>query len=325
MSFYWKTRTLVSGDYREVERNMIAWHNAKVIKKYKGKEEIYCVSRLFTDEGGLFCIFLKAIAGISYSIQNGFIPVIDMQTKENIFLSRQDRKKTNAWELFFEQPAGVSFSQIKDKPNKIVLENPLGPSDLFELVSAPQMTAYWRKLCEKYIRFSPEQENVIRKYQTIFEPEDKVLGVLARGTDYLNPGVGHAVQPSVDEVVKRTKRNIEKNGCNKIFLATEDGMILERMKQEYGKKLLYVDQKRYQGMQQNKLGHLSDYVADAIDMNRSYLAAIYYLSKCSSFFGGVTTGTVGVYLLSEGFEEFEFWYRGAHGTSDEKTLDIHKL
>lgn len=325
MSFYWKTRTLVSGDYREVERNMIAWHNDKVIKKYKGKEEIYCVSRLFTDEGGLFCIFLKAIAGISYSIQNGFIPVIDMQTKENIFLSRQDRKKTNAWELFFEQPAGVSFSQIKDKPNKIVLENPFGPSDLFELVSAPQMTAYWRKLCEKYIRFSSEEQNVIGKYQTIFGAEDKVLGVLARGTDYLNPGVGHAVQPSVDEVVKRTKRSMEKNGCNKIFLATEDEMILERMKAEYGKKLLYVDQKRYQGMQQNKLGHLSDYVVNAIDMNRSYLAAIYYLSKCNSFFGGVTTGTVGVYLLSEGFEQFEFWYRGAHGTSDEKTLDINKL
>ena len=56
-----------------------------------------------------------------------------------------------------------------------------------------------------------------------------------------------------------------------------------------------------------------------------YKRQIYYLSKCSSFFGGVTTGTVGVYLLSEGFEEFEFWYRGAHGASDEKTLDIHKL
>jgi len=325
LSFYWKARTLVSGDYREVERNMIAFHNAKVIKKYKGKEKIYCVSRLFTDEGGLFCIFLKAIAGISYSIQNGFIPVIDMQTKENIFFNKKDRKKINAWEMFFEQPAGVSFSEIKDRPNKIIMENPLGPSDLFELVSAPRMTEYWRRLCKKYIRFSLEEQEVIRKYQDIFEPGDRVLGVLARGTDYLNPGVGHAVQPPVEEVIKRTRKSMEENHCNKIFLATEDEAILEKMKAEYGSRLLYVEQKRYQGMQQDKLGHLSDYVADAVSMNRSYLAAMHYLSKCSSFFGGVTTGTVGVYLLSEGFESFEFWYRGAHGTSDEKTLDIRKL
>lgn len=325
MSFYWKARTLISGDYREIERNMIAYHNKKVIEKYKGKQEIYCVSRLFTDEGGLFCIFLKAIAGISYSIQNGYIPVIDMQTKENIFVSKKDRKTVNAWELFFEQPAGVSFAEIKDKPNKIVLENPLGPSDLFELVSAPDMTHYWRTLCDKYIHFNADVKQVIQKYSNIFEPNDRVLGVLARGTDYLNPGVGHAVQPSAEEVIAKTKESMMRNHCNKIFLATEDEAILEAMKREFGESLLYVEQKRYQGMQPDKLGHLSDYVSGAIAMNQSYLAAMYYLSTCCCFFGGVTTGTVGVYLLSEGFEEFDFWYRGAHGTSDSKTLDINKL
>ncbi len=325
MSFYWKTRTLVSGDYREVERNMIQYHNKKVLDKYKGKEKIYCVSRLFTDEGGLFCIFLKAIAGISYSIQNGFIPVIDMQTKENIFLNKQERKKTNAWELFFEQPAGVSFEEIKDKPNKIILENPLGPSDLFELVCAPQMTQYWRALCRKYIRYSAEVKDVIAKYENMFQEGDRVLGVLARGTDYLNPGVGHAVQPSVPELIDKIEENLEKGHCNKIFAATEDENILRALQDKYKEKLLYVEQKRYKGMQQDKLGHLSDYVNDAIEMNRSYLAAMYYLSTCCCFFGGVTTGTVGVYLLSEGFESFDFWYQGAHGVSDAKTLDIHNL
>lgn len=325
MSFYWKARTLISGDYREMERNLIAYHNKKVIEKYKGKEEIYCVSRLFTDEGGLFCIFLKAIAGISYSVQNGFIPVIDMQTKENIFLSKKERKKINAWELFFNQPAGVSFEDIKNKPNKIILENPLGPSNLFELAATPDMTHYWRILCDKYTPFSKEVEAVIEKYADMFQPEDRVLGVLARGTDYLNPGVGHPVQPSTEEVIRRAKESMERNQCSKVFVATEDDNILKAMQEEFGDSLLYVDQKRYQGMQADKLGHLTDYRNDAIEMNRSYLAAMYFLSKCNCFFGGVTTGTIGVYLLSEGFEQFEFWYRGSHGTSDSKTLDINKL
>lgn len=324
MSFYWKTRTLVSGDYREIERNMIQYHNKKVLEKYKG-EEIYCVSRLFTDEGGLFCIFLKAIAGISYSLQNGFIPVIDMQTKENIFLNKKERRHTNAWELFFEQPAGISFEEIKNKPNKIILENPLGPSDLFELVCTPQMTEYWRTLCKKHIRYNEQVNAVIEKYAELFEKEDRVLGVLARGTDYLNPGVGHAVQPSIEELMAEIEKNLKQNHCNKIFVATEDENILRALQDKYKENLLYVEQKRYNGVQKDKLGHLSDYVNDAIEMNRSYLAAMHYLSVCSSFFGGVTTGTVGIYLLAEGFDSFQFWYHGAHGTSDEKTLNIHKL
>ena len=126
-SFLGKTRTLISGDFREIERNCLAAKNARVIKRYQGKEEIYCVLRLYTDEGGLFNFFLKALAGISYSIQYGYIPVIDMQTNHNIFCTAQERKNTNAWEYFFEQPSGVGFNEIKGKKNLIVLENPRMP------------------------------------------------------------------------------------------------------------------------------------------------------------------------------------------------------
>lgn len=325
MSFYWKTRTLISGDYREVERNMIAYHNDRVIRKYRGKSDIYCVIRLFSDEGGLFCLFFKAIAGISYALQNGYIPVIDMQTKENIFVSKADRKHINAWEYFFEQPAGVNFQQVKDKPNKIVLENPIGPADIFRLEAVPEHVEYWRTLCRKHIHYSKAVQELISQYKGMFQADDKVLGVLARGTDYLNPGVGHPVQPDSKEVISRARELMEQYHCNKIFVATEDEAILKQMEMEFGDHLMYVEQKRYQGMQADKLGHLLDYKQDAISMNQAYLTAMYYLAQCDCFFGGLTTGTVGVYLLSDGFERFEYWYKGTHGESDAKTLDICKL
>lgn len=325
MSFYWKTRTLLSGDYREIERNMIAYHNEKVIKKYKGKSDIYCVIRLFSDEGGLFCLFFKAIAGISYALQNDYIPVIDMQTKENIFISKADRKHVNAWEYFFEQPAGVSFQQIKDKPNKIILENPMGPADIFRLEAVPEHVEYWRTLCRKHIHYSESVKELISQYKDMFQQNDKVLGVLARGTDYLNPGVGHPVQPDSREVISRAQELMKQYHCNKIFVATEDETILKQMKNEFGNKLMYVEQKRYQGVQSDKLGHLSDYKQDAVSMNQAYLTAMHCLAQCDCFFGGLTTGTVGVFLLSAGFVKFEYWYKGTHGESDAKTLDIHKL
>lgn len=326
MSIYWKARTLVSGDYRELERNWIEYSNKKVIKKYQGKEVIYCVTRLFSDEGGLFCLFFKALAGIQYSIQHGFVPVIDMQTKENIFVNKHDRKTVNAWEYFFEQPAGVSFADVKNKPNKIIIENPIGPSNLFELlVAEKRITEYWRMLCKKYIRYTQDVKQEIKKYENVFADGDKFLAVLARGTDYLNPGVGHPVQPNIETIVARTKVIMEEHNCNKIFLATEDEIILKALKDAFGDCVYYVEQKRYSGEQKDKLGKLHDYKKDAVAMNVSYLAAMYLLAKCDCFFGGMTTGTAGVYLLGDSFECFEPWYNGTHGVNDSKALDDRKL
>lgn len=331
MSFYWKARTLISGDYREIERNMIQYHNKKVIERYKGKEKIYCIIRLYTVDGGLFCVFFRALEGISYSIQNGFIPIIDMQTKANIFLSKKERKSQNAWELFFEQPVKTqkTLKEIQKLPNKIIYDNPIGPGNIFELIFAPDITKYWRTLCKKYIHYSKEAEKHIAQYKDMFQPTDKILGILARGTDYLNGAAnvahGHPVQPNIDELISNTRRLMEEQQCNKIFLATEDQKILHAMQSEFNEKLLFIEQKRYYGKQEKRLVHLADYSKDAIDMNRAYLAAIHYLSKCNCLFGGFVTGTTGAFLLSDGFEKFELWYNGNHGLNDAATLDITKL
>lgn len=331
MSFYWKVRTMISGDYREMERNMLQYHNKKVIEKYKEKEKIYCIIRLYTVDGGLMCVFFRALEGISYSIQNGFIPIIDMQTKENVFLNKKERKNQNAWELFFEQPVKTekTLDEIRKLPNKIIFDNPVGPGDILELMSAPEIVKYWRKLCKEYIRYSAEVKNCIAQYKEMFQSEDRVLGVLARGTDYLNPAAnvafGHPMQPDSKEVIANTKRLVKEQHCNKIFLATEDEKILQAMQAEFGDKLVCVEQKRYYGIQKKRLVHLADYAKDAVEMNRAYLTAIHYLSKCNCFFGGFVTGTTGAYLMSDGFEKFELWYKGKQGINDETTLDINKI
>lgn len=309
MSFYWKTRTLISGDYREIEKNIIEHHNRKIIQKYKGKEDIFCVIRLHSDEGGLFCLWFKALEGIRYSLQNGYIPVIDMQTKENIFTTKKQRKQENVWEKFFEQPiAGLGYSDIKRKPNKIVLENPVGPVDHYELVRNPNILNYWRKLVHKYLRYSDEAQKEIEKYSKLFSEADRVLGVLARGTDYLNPALGHLTKLHIPEIIETSEKRLKEYGCNKIFLATEDSSILQAMKDKFGERLLYVEQKRYEGQQGTKLGQLKDYLDGAIGMNLAYLAAMHYLAKCDYFWGSLTTGSMGVFLMrEEGFKAFDVY------------------
>lgn len=325
-SFYWKTRTLISGDYREVERNCIAARNERVIKKYKGKEDIYCILRLYTDEGGLFNFFLKALAGISYSVQNGYIPVVDMQTKENIFLNKAQRRERNVWEDFFKQPAGVSFDEVRNKKNTMILENPRLPgSSMMQLMAMDKQTAYWRKLCKKYIRFSDAVEAEIKKYSNEYDKRDRYLGVLARGTDYLSKGVGHAVQPDMATLSEKIRSVKEEYNCDGIFLATEDQQILDELNKAFPEMIMTVDQKRYRGVQDEKLGQKADYKKDAIAMNISYLAAIYYLSKCSCLITADTGGASGAYILSGGYEYTHCWFLGTMGSTDEETLDINRI
>ncbi|MCR5249788.1 MAG: hypothetical protein K6E50_04200 [Lachnospiraceae bacterium] len=325
-SFLTKSRTLLSGDYREVERNAIAARNERVIRKYKGKGDIYAVLRLYSDEAGLFSFFLKALGGISYCRQHGYIPVIDMQTKENIFFDAKERKRKNVWECFFEQPAGVSFADVKGKKNVIVLENPRMPEgSMLQLLQQERLRKYWHKAFVKYIHYTEPVKEEISRYEKAFAARKKWLGVLARGTDYLSVGVGHAVQPDRDTLLAKIRSVKEDYGCDGIFLATEDEDILDMIKESFGDEVMVLEQKRYRGKQEQKLGQKADYKKDAIAMNITYLAALDYLSRCSCLIAANTGGTTGVYIMSEGFEYTHCWFLGTMGSTDERTLDIDKL
>lgn len=325
-SFLRKSRILIAGDYREIERNLIDAANRKVIKRYRGKQDIYCILRLYSDEAGLFNYFLKGLAGISYCCQHGYIPVIDMQTKENIFFSTKERREKNAWECFFMQPAGVSFEEVKKKKNCIVIENIRMPEgNLLRLEQQEQQTAYWRKVCKKYLHFSDAVEAETRRYEAAFSEKKKWLGVLARGTDYLSIGVGHAVQPDMETLIEKIRSVKEQYCCDGIFLATEDSEILDELAKAFPGEIMSLEQKRYRGKQEEKLGQKADYKQDAITMNTTYLAAIRFLARCNCFIAADTGGATGAYLMSEGYEYMHLWVLGTMGSTDSGSLDISKV
>ncbi|MBR3525824.1 MAG: hypothetical protein IKO11_08245 [Lachnospiraceae bacterium] len=324
-SFLHKSRVLISGDIREIERNRISARNEKVKKRYGGKEPVYCILRLYSDEAGLFNYYLKGAAGVSYAVQHDMIPVIDMQTKENIFFSKDERKQKNVWELFFKQPADVSFSEVKNKKNCVVIENLRMPTGLATLRADERQRTYWRTLCKKYLRFSDEMQEEIRSHEAFFAQKKKWLGVLARGTDMLCTAVGHAVQPEMPVLIGKIEEVCREYDCDGIFLATEDAEILAALKSHFGDSLYYLEQKRYSGKQDTKLGQLADYKEDAIMMNRTYLTAVYYLSRCSCLIAADTGGAQGAYMMSEGFEFEHCWRLGTMGSTDPRSLDINKL
>ena len=107
--------------------------------------------------------------------------------------------------------------------------------------------------CEPLDLMKPEYFNDrllqhIKRYRERFmqEPE-KTLGVLIRGTDYtVTRPKGHPIQAAPGQVIQKIKE-LAKEGWDfhHIFVATEDAAALEEMKEAFGNRICYVEQKRF--------------------------------------------------------------------------------
>ncbi len=123
----------------------------------------------------------------------------------------------------------------------------------------------------------------------------RMLGVLLRGSDYITSAMGGFSRPrQVTEVAPVIQKWFEQGGYDKIFLATEDGDILDDMVKTFKGKVICVSQERYrvsdfrEGMttisELDRVRHPGkEYEAYVEDATVNYLYAIYMLSRCEAF------------------------------------------
>lgn len=287
------------------------------IVKGKKEEKIYYVIRR-QDDVGLFSYFNTFIGSIKKAVDAGYIPVIDLMTYENTYLCRKEIGKINAWDVYFNQPCNVLLENIK-KSKRILSSGEaekICPNDSDECFNIESETfKMWKKIVKTYIEYSEESKKQIENsWFELFNKEDKILGVMCRGTDYtdLRPRM-HPIQPDVEEVIEKAKELIEKNKYTKIFLATEDRKNWNAFKKVFGDKVVrntenFVDYKP--GCRISK--SLPDSTDGRIAIGMEYLVSIAILAKCNAFIGGRTSGSVAVMLLSEGFEYYYLWDKGRY-------------
>ena len=282
----------------------------------KNTDKTFYVIRRSGMKLGLFSLFNTNLARIDYAIQNNMIPVVDMQNFNNAYLEEGEYALVNAWEKFFEQPTEWTLESAY-RSKRVYLSNagipdvmPNDSMDFFNDLNGQLL--YWRDKCKKYIRLKKNIEEYIAAEEgNLFKPDDKVLGVLARGTDYLKLKPSkHPVQPSIDELLKKTKEVLKERECNKIFLATEDKKIATRFFEEFG-EICITNAKEYVDY---KSGYLSEIVSDKknerFTRGLDYLTTILLLAKCSCIVAGRTSGTVGAALFSEGWKYSYFFDLG---------------
>ena len=155
----------------------------------------------------------------------------------------------NPWEFFFNQPFGYKLKDVLNKAKNIKYfecEKPYKSYPSSNIYINNVLMDYWHDLSIKYI---PIKDEIIKQsfniFKKLFKNSINILGVLARGTDYIAiKPKHHPIPPTIDIIIKDIKKMNKNNNYDWFFLSTEDEIIKNKLILEFGYKLKFLKNKQ---------------------------------------------------------------------------------
>ena len=300
----------------------IDWSEHYIRRGDPSKPTYYVIRRAQSDVG-LFSNFGVFAGHIRYALSNGWLPVVDMQNYPNAYLPPDKLGKENAWEYFFEQPLRIGLDTAYGGENVIlsnaepVLPFPDGSMNFYE--NRDGILTEWRMLVKLgLLKVKPALvTEALSVRQKLFAPDERVLGVHLRGTDYgISKLPYHPIPPPVEFAASIVLDKLQEWNCNKIFLATEDKTIAKIFKDVFGnicvlfdKEYINYNSRTDQSAAVSRINRPNDHFMQG----KEYLTEMILLTTCNSFVAGRTSGSTGVMMLADKFEHTYFFNLGRYG------------
>ena len=301
------------------------------VKKNKKETDLCYLILEYSGKSGLMTQMIIVVGWLKYAIDNNYILVIDMCSGENMY----QQENENVWEKFFKQPmyemtvTKDELKRIKSEENYSICPQKLKHNYQFEsmyslackikkpVITFPMPRDFlnrsnlhreFEKIYKKYIRFQkPVYDYMQTEYECILKNKGRVLGVLARGTDYVqSKPYNHPIQPDIDVILAKCEEI--RNSWDYIYLATEEYAIEKKFREQYGDRILINERQYYDGDYQNKWlcdTHF-DRENDAFLRGLEYASSINLLSKCNHLIAGLCGGTQAALIMNN--NQYEYVY-----------------
>lgn len=283
------------------------WREKKISLGEENPDKIFFVVRRATCKVGLFSYVMTNMGLVRQAVEQGYIPVIDMQRNANSYLEEEEIGKKNAWEFYFEQPCGYTLEDIGRSKNIILSSGLITDENIFpgrEITLDEELCEEWRNFFHKYLRVNEEiQREAEELYSRLFGKK-RVLGVLCRGTDYKNNRpANHPIQPEADEVIRKAEEIMRMKNCEMLYLATEDDEIYRKFASAFGDRLRVTEAKRCKNTGNANINDIEyERKNDRYLKGKEYLINILLLAMCDCLVAGSAGGTYGALLMSGGYE-----------------------
>lgn len=295
------------------------WRERKISLGNENENQVFYIVRRANAKVGLFSIVLTSLGYIKYALEQEYVPVVDMQNYN--YALRGDIGTQNMWEYYFEQPCGFGLQEIGKskniiKGNGIILDSIEYPDA--QIAYDDTKIVYWRRFAKQYLRV---RNDILKEAEALKKQlflDNRILGVLARGTDYVNAKpVNHPVQPTPEQLMQKIDEVMLQRKCSKIFLATEDQSVYEKFRNKYGDALITMDVQRYETKGKQNINEIRKMQEkDDYSITKDYLIAMLLLAQCNCLVAGNTSGTIGTLLLSDGYEYKYIFNLGFYGKKE---------
>lgn len=307
LPYRYALKSLLRGNNLDVAINKLKENN--LTNSYK----IYYIIRRENPSIGLLTYVSVFLGHIAYAVKKGYVPVIDMQNFESIYLNKEDLGKKNAWEFYFEQPCGVSLKDIPVKSKIIYSPKYIQPMSPFvNSVLNKAESTFWKKISLEFIRLNNSVEMYVNNEYENLLASKKVLGLLFRGTDYtkLKP-LGHPIQPTVEEFIKKINYQVEIWGeFDCYYLATDEERVTNILREKFPGKVVVNKRMYYDNF--NDITYLAEASFDRLDDNYlkglEYLSSIILLSRSNSIIAGLCAGTYAANFMKKAEFENQFFF-----------------
>ena len=297
----------------------------RYIKRGDPTKPTYYIIRHELSSIGIMSYFRLAAGYIRYALSKGWIPVIDLQNYPNTYLAPEEIGKKNAWEYYFEQPFNVGLEEAYSGENVVLcasgtpipLEMPPVTMDYYE--NKDSTLAEWRNFIKLgMLRVKPEiLKEVAALREKFFAPNDRVLGVYLRGTDYVaRRPHNHPIPPPIEFAVSTVVAKLQEWQCNKIFLSTEDKTIVQTFKNVFGDLCVTIDRQYvdYNSQQANFITvSRINRENDRFLQGKEYLTEMLLLTMCNSLVVTRCAGAICVMMMTDRFEHTYTFNLGKYG------------
>lgn len=291
------------------------WFTEHVEKEYSSEKVVYYVIRRI-DNAGLFSYVQTTLGQIVYALENHMIPIVDMKNYPNTYLEEHEIGFKNAWELFFEQVCDKNLDDVLKNEKYILSED-----KNIDLRYTPRLNGvyqkraywFWCKMYQKYVVFNEEVQSYCDdEYEMILSGKsERTLGVLVRGTDYLY-AKGHAIQPSLQEVIKKVDEVLQSNhNFEYIYLATDEKKTEIEFKKVFKDKVLVNKRTYFDGYDFSTMliGEIKmDRENDKFLRGLEYLSSLNLLSKCDGLCSGLSGGTFAAFYMNQGKYRYKYFW-----------------
>ncbi|WP_455615428.1 hypothetical protein [Eisenbergiella sp.] len=305
----------------------------------------YAIIEVDNSYFGFFAHFINICGDLNEALRKNQKPFIDMKKNKSIYMRNDEVGKVNAWERYFQQPFPEISHELMDirKSRQVIRwinniyfvkvkrqwcgikimhypDHFARPNDSMDFLTNEIEINYWRKFVHKYIKVNPEVEIYINnlKEKINFKEQDGIVGILVRGTDFINKKpYNHPVPPTAQEVLKKVQSVMKQFNCNRVFLATEDLSIYKFFNDNLEKNILIsVPQVRHDDTQNEFLNEIYEKEdLDLYHLGLEYVATVLLLSKCRCLLSSRTSGGIAALIMSEGYEYTYFWNKGRYGVN----------